>query len=211
MVILRETGLTLSSQPSINTPEGILPELRAATRGRHDRIERLLGFDSAMPLPRYGAILLGFQRFLAAWEAELHEALPARLHGWLAGRGRQAFVAEDLAFLGASVPAQPLRRVPRCLPQRSVPAAFGSLYVIEGSALGGQVIAPRLERELGLAPGRGASYFHGYGESTGAMWREFRLRAAAEIGDDPVHRRQACRAAEQTFDALIASFGALPS
>lgn len=187
-------------------PEGVLPALRAATRTQHDRIEALLALEAPMPLARYGSILLGFERFLAAWEQEVRDALPARLHAWLRDRGRRGFVAQDLAFLGADVPRLPGLAVPRCLPEPGVAAAFGSLYVIEGSALGGQVITPRLRRDLGLEPGRGASYFHGHGERTGALWREFRLLAEQEIGADPARRRLACRAAEQTFEALIATF-----
>lgn len=190
----------------VTATEGVLPELRAATRGQHDRIERLLALEAPMPRARYAAILVGFQRFLTAWEAELREAMPPRLHGWLAARGRLGFVAQDLAYLRQDLPRLPEHAIPRCLPASSVPAAFGSLYVIEGSALGGQVITPRLKRDLGLEPGCGASYFHGFGDLTGGMWREFRLRAAEEIGADPIRRREACAAAEQTFEALIATF-----
>lgn len=159
-----------------------------------------------MPMARYITILRGFEGFLGVWERELRGALPARLHGWLSDRSRLAFVEGDLACLspGSAVPGR--LRVPPCLPERSVPAAFGSLYVIEGSALGGQVITPRLERDLGLEPGRGASYFNGFGDRTGGMWREFRQRAAAEIGDEPAGRHVARRAAAQTFEALIATF-----
>lgn len=191
--------------PTATKPvEGLLGELRAATRPHHDRIEQLLALDAPMDLDRYGAIVGGFHSFLTRWERELRLALPARLHGWLAARGRAQFAADDLAFLGACPPAA--RGLPACLPEPSVPAAFGSLYVIEGSALGGQVITPRLQQTLGLAPGRGASYFHGHGDRTGYMWREFRLRATAEVGDDAARHRMACRAAERTFDALIATF-----
>lgn len=181
----------------------LLGELRAATRMQHDRIERLLALDTPMALPRYAAIVAGFHHFLQGWEAELHAALPARLHDWLDARRRAGLAARDLAFLGvAPLPAPP----GRCLPECSLPAAFGSLYVIEGSALGGRVITPRLQHHLGLEPGRGASYFHGYGEDTGAMWRDFRQRAVAEVGDDAAARRVACGAAQATFQALLDRF-----
>ena len=196
--------MSLLSAVTVNTQDGVLPELRAATRLQHDRIEQLLKLEAPMPLSRYGAILLGFERFLTTWQQELREATPVHLHSWLAERERLDFVVQDLAYLGERVHHRPEHSVPPCLPERSVAAVFGSLYVIEGSALGGQVITPRLKRDLGLEPGRGASYFNGYGERTGVMWREFRLRAVAEIGDDAISRRQACRAAVQTFDALIA-------
>jgi heme oxygenase len=197
-----------SPQPA--AADAVLAELRASTRRQHDRIEALLALDAPMPLSRYATILLGFQHFLTQWEREVADAMPARLQGWLAGRGRLDFLAQDLDFLRLHLPALPRRAVavaPRCLPEEpSVAAAFGALYVIEGSALGGQVIAPRLKRELGLEPGRGASYFHGFGDLTGCMWREFRQCAVREIGAGPVGRRQACRAAEQTFDGLIRTF-----
>lgn len=180
--------------------------MRAATRSHHERIERLLGLNQPMALNRYGAIVGGFHSFLAAWEPRLREALPPRLHEWLGQRGRAAFAAADMAFLG--MPPSLPTPVPDCLAEPGLPAAFGSMYVIEGSALGGQVITPWLKRDLGLEPGRGASYFHGHGDRTGAMWRDFRQRATAEVGDNEAGRLAACRAAERTFDALIATFEA---
>lgn len=186
--------------------EGVLPALRAVTREQHDRIEQLLALDAPMPLQRYAAVLMGFQHFLASWEAELREAMPDRLQAWLRERSRLAWLAQDLAFLGAGAPRVRAAAPAGCLPVRSVAAVFGSLYVIEGSALGGQVIVPRLQRSLGLMPGRGASYFHGFGERTGSMWREFRLLAETEIGGTAVGQRQACGAAVQTFESLIGSF-----
>jgi heme oxygenase len=191
------------------SPDPLLAALRGATRERHARIESLLRLDAPMPLARYGAILRGFHEFLARWEAAVHAALPERLQGWFDARRRGSFTAQDLAWLGtpSSPPrAEDARRAVDGLPLAGLAALFGSMYVIEGSALGGQVIAPRLERELGLAPGRGASYFHGYGEHTGAMWREFRQRAAAEVGCGAEAVDAACRAAERTFDALLDTF-----
>lgn len=186
--------------------EGVLPRLRAATRTQHERIERLLALQAPMPLARYAAILVGFQRFLTGWEAELRDAMPLRLQGWWATRSRLDFLTRDLAFLRGELPRLPACAIPACLSRPSVPAVFGSLYVVEGSALGGQVITPWLKRDLGLEPGRGASYFHGHGDLTGSLWREFRLRAEQEIGADPHRRDEACQAARQTFEALIATF-----
>lgn len=192
--------------PAAGLVDAAIGEMRAATRPHHQRIEQLLALDAPMPLPRYTAILQGFQRFLGAWEAELHQALPEAMQDWLTARSRLALLHEDLAWLGAAHQASPAGAVPRCLPDNGLPSAFGSLYVIEGSALGGQVITPRLQRDLGLAPGRGASYFHGHGERTAGMWREFRQLAGEAIGTDAGRRQQACRAAGQTFEVLISTF-----
>jgi heme oxygenase len=193
----------------VQTRNPLLSELRRATGSRHDEIESLLRLTEPMSAPRYADVVRGFREFLADWEPRIHEALPGRLRGWYEARRRAPFAADDLEHLGPLPPsrtAAPAREAVRALPLRSVPEVFGSLYVIEGSALGGQVITPMLQRHLGLAPGQGASYFHGFGERTGAMWRDFRQLAADEVGDDETALRDACDSAQRTFDALISTF-----
>jgi heme oxygenase len=194
----------------MNAPpaDALLTDLRTSTRPLHDDIEALLALEGPMDLGRYQAIISGFHGFLRQWEQDLLVALPPALQDWFAERRRARFAADDLAYLAtlglperhAEPAAQP------ALPDASLASVFGSLYVIEGSALGGQVITPRLQRDMGLAPGRGASYFHGYGPRTGAMWREFREKAVAEVGSEPAGRRAATEAAQATFGALIQTF-----
>jgi len=189
-----------------------LSELRLTTRAEHDRIEQILRLDEAMPLARYGAILSGFDAFLRAWEPRIHAALPERLQPWFRARRRGGFASADVEWLRAvaGVPAVPMNaRLAAALPLGDLAEVMGSLYVIEGSALGGRVIAPLLKRSLGLDQGRGASYFHGFGGETGAMWANFRLQAALEIGDSPRHTLRACQSAKRTFAALIDLFGPL--
>jgi heme oxygenase len=49
---------------------------------------------------------------------------------------------------------------------------LGATYVMEGSRLGGQLIARHVEGQLALEPGQGDAYFLGFGEETGAKWKE---------------------------------------
>ena len=50
--------------------------------------------------------------------------------------------------------------------------AIGALYVLEGSTLGGRIIAAMIQRQLGLdAP---TSYFNGYGEENIRMWQSYK-------------------------------------
>jgi heme oxygenase len=79
--------------------------------------------------------------------------------------------------------------LPRCadLPRLSgIEELAGCLYVLEGASLGGQVIAPVLQRQLGLAKDRGLSFFIGDAAGTPARWRlvldslELLARAGAE-------------------------------
>ncbi len=189
-----------------------LAELRLTTRAEHERIEHILRLDEAMPLERYGAILSGFDAFLRAWEPRIHAALPERLRPWYRARRRGGLASADVEWLRAVADVAPVpmnAALAATLPLGDLAEVIGSLYVIEGSALGGRVIAPLLKRTLGLAQGRGASYFHGFGGETGAMWSSFRVLATLEIGDSPRDTLRACQSAKRTFAALIDLFAPL--
>lgn len=177
-------------------PPRALAALRQATRDRHGRIDRLMDVRRLAQPDRYGRVLQVFEAFTAAWEEAVAAALPAHWHGWLAARSRRQFLQQDLRAL--ALPAAS-RAVPRpVLPD--APAAWGALYVMEGSALGGQVITRALAR-AGLDPASGAAYFHGFGEATAGMWDDFRGRLESEL-PDPAWLACACAAACHTFDAL---------
>ena len=192
--------------------ETVLSELRLTTRAEHDRIERILRLAEPMPIERYGAILRGFDAFLRAWEPRIHAALPERLQGWFRARRRGGFASADVEWLRSEAGLD-LRdmRAPAAatLPLGGLPEVLGSLYVIESAAPGGRVIAPQLKRTLGLAQGRGASYFHGFGGETGVMWNNFRVLAALEVGESSRATVLACQGAKRTFAALIELFAPL--
>jgi len=181
-----------------------LAELRLATRERHTRIDRLMDLRRMREPAHYGRVLQAFESFLEPWEQSVAAALPARWHGWLHQRSRRFFLGEDLAALSLS----PLRATPPFVPRLAGnAAAWGSLYVMEGSALGGQVITRALAR-AGVVPGRGAAYFHGWGDDTHAMWQEFMAQLESELAT-PAAIAAACTAASDTFDALTAHLDGL--
>lgn len=144
----------------------------------------------------YALVLQVMEAFLGSWERAVAAALPARWHEWLQARSRRAFVQQDLRVLGVPSLGDPVH-VPRL---DSPAAAWGSLYVMEGSALGGQVITRTLAR-AGLSPRAGSAYFNGWGDATGAMWREFRELLETELAA-PESLQPACDAARRTFDQL---------
>ena len=55
---------------------------------------------------------------------------------------------------------------------------------MEGSTLGGQLIARHLEMKLHLSEGKGDAYFHGHGAQTGPMWKEFCGMLKSQVADD---------------------------
>jgi heme oxygenase (biliverdin-IX-beta and delta-forming) len=50
---------------------------------------------------------------------------------------------------------------------------FGCLYVLEGSALGGQIISKRVKQTLGVGSATGGAYFLGLGRQTASHWSDF--------------------------------------
>ena len=192
--------------------ENALAELRLTTRAEHARIEHLLRLAEPMPLERYAAILAGFDAFLRAWEPRIHAALPERLQSWFRPRRRGGFASADVEWLrtvaGIETPVLAAHAA-TTLPLGELSDVLGSLYAIEGSALEGRAIAPQLKRSLGLDQGRGASYFHGFGGETAAMWSSFRVLAALEIGESSRDTVRACQSAKRTFAALLELFAPL--
>ena len=154
--------------------------LRAATEAAHRRLERRLAL-LALPLQRqrFLAILQGFWGFHSVWEPALADC-PA-LASLTQGRSRLALLRADLLALGlqpAEIAALPLCHGAEGL-GGSAERLLGSLYVMEGSTLGGQVIARQLQ-EAAWAPPVGLHYFNPYGARTGAMWRAL-LAALARL------------------------------
>ncbi|WP_298233297.1 biliverdin-producing heme oxygenase [uncultured Azohydromonas sp.] len=191
----------------------VLGALRQACAERHQAIEALLKLDQALDREHYARVLTGFGAFVPYWEARLRPRLPWRLQGWFDDRSRLLLLQRDLAALGlAPAPvADPVADLD--LPDRA--ALFGSMYVLEGSALGGKLIARRVHAQWGMGPDNGAAYFHGWGPHTGALWADFRERLAHEVGTSEQEIRSACAAAIATFDALLCCFrqvlGELPA
>lgn len=186
-------------QPAFPSPHhdasDALTALRRATRSDHERVDRLIDVERLRDPAHYARVLQVLDAFLAAWEPAVAAALPAPWKAWLQARSRRGFLRHDLAHLGLA------STTPAALPPLSGgAAAWGAIYVMEGSALGGQFIARSLQ-EAGLHQAGGASYFRGWGAATGGMWREVRGLLEAQL-DSPAATAQACEAARQTFQAL---------
>ena len=156
----------------------LLDRLRSDTRGAHLALEEALDL-MRQPLrrDRFVQVLQGFLAFHRAWQPRV-----AALIGdpdLLAPRSKAALIRQDLQALDVPEDARPEPRFD--LGFLATPsAAWGSLYVLEGSTLGGLVITKAL-RGAAWAPEGGLAYFNPYGRRTGEMWAGFRaaLQAAA--------------------------------
>lgn len=158
-------------------------QLRAATAGDHDAVDAAFGGFALDDADGYRRFLLAHARALPAVEMALTGAADDELPAF---RPRTSALAGDLAALGEAVPA------PLPFAATGDAARWGALYVIEGSRLGGQLLARSLPAGM---PAAYLSARHLPGE-----WRTLLAaldaRAAAA---DAVWRETAMAGARDTF------------
>ncbi|WP_298707752.1 biliverdin-producing heme oxygenase [Chitinophaga sp.] len=128
-----------------------------------------------------------------------YHALETAMAPWLdipdaPARRKAASILEDIAAMGGTLTATDLR--PAVPPISGRAAALGAAYVLEGSTLGGIIIAGMISSQLQMQAGKGFSFFNGYGASTGEMWKKFR-EYLDNLGEDD--RQPAAEAAKNTF------------
>jgi heme oxygenase (biliverdin-IX-beta and delta-forming) len=182
---------------------GALDELRAATVHCHRRLEKRLDvahrFSSAATYRDYLEVMFGFY---APFERSLTSHPVRRLLADFDARCKSALLFHDLHALGVS--ADSIAALPQCtrLPQcHDEAAALGSLYVLEGATLGGQVLLPLVERRLRLSRESGASYLGSYGYDVQTMWKRFGAVLESWCVDGG-RRAIAAAAAVTTFESL---------
>lgn len=154
-------------------PAPRLPDhLRAETAEAHARLEDRL--DLLRPHPekaRFRRLLQGFYGFHLAWEP----AMAAQPAGALIGAERTALLRGDLQALDMSEveidAMDPWTGVESLAADPE--AALGSAYVLEGSTLGGRLIARALV-DAPWRPPNGLRYFEPYGAEAGPRWRAFK-------------------------------------
>lgn len=154
-------------------------QLRAATQAEHAATEGTVPLMSpSLTLAQYGDTLARMYRIVRAWDTWASANVPADLQPMLQSRRRASLLADDLQSLGLQTP--PEEEVPHQRMQSTTVAGdprsvfLGRMYVMEGSTLGGQLLARHVEERFGFAEGQSDSYFRGYGESTGERWRQFK-------------------------------------
>lgn len=157
--------------------------LKRDTAGDHDRVESLMPLmHPDLTEELYRSVLLRFYCFVHGWESWAAMNVPQELGPLLLERQRSHLLAADLLYFDDQRPRLQYVFSGSRLPGKA--AFLGAMYVIEGSTLGGQYIARHVENALGLSPGNGDSYFRGYGDRTGFMWREFQKALEGVHEDD---------------------------
>jgi heme oxygenase len=162
----RRRGGTLAGPLSDRLARGTAP--------LHEHVDGRLDLPDGIADRAHYRVLLG--AMLRAWDAverTLATSGAIQALGVDAIRRSDA-LRDDLVALGgapavAGRPAAPM----------GVAEGVGTIFVLEGSALGGPVIAPLLERHLDLAAGEGTAFFRGLGPRTGRRWADVQGRIDA--------------------------------
>jgi len=172
-------------------------ELRAKTAQVHEALDS--GMQHAFGrLDQYVAFLRASHRVLSSLDAALSQIFERPMPE------RSAQAAADLEALGQPAPSPD--------PAPWTPAdqaeAMGCAYVIEGSSLGGLVVAKIVERQLGSeAATIATTYLRGNGPRTRDLWRSFLSELDAwGANARPEERERAIQGATTTFTTYIGCF-----
>lgn len=172
---------------STDVKNNAVAQLRAATRGAHETVDAAFGGYDLTTRDGYRDFLIAHARALPVAEARMRTLAFARTL-----TPRTPLLAADLAALGVAMPAPAAAdTAPDTAPDTA--AAWGTLYVVEGSRLGGAMLA------RGVPDGLPAAYLgavHGPGD-----WRTIRAAIdAAAVDRDDAWRERMTAGALASFD-----------
>ena len=159
-----------------------IQRLRRETEADHRAVEGALPLmHPELDTVQYIRCLRNLYGLVAGWEGRAFEIAPEWIRPMLAERQRKRLLELDLAWFGASPKGD---RHPALPPMNDLPSLLGTMYVMEGSTLGGQLIARHVEKTLHLTEGQGDAFFRGHGDRTGPMWQEFCGMLNMQVSDD---------------------------
>ena len=179
-----EGSLTLASNSL--TELSFVAQLRMETRADHDAVDAAFSRFDLGTLEGYRNFLVAHARVLPAAERLIRP--DALISAW---RGRSAPLLADIAALDAVAPEQFSLELPGGEAGR-----WGALYVMEGSRLGGTVLAKR------VADGLPCAYLSAR-HPPGAWSRILQALDQADGGLE--WRRQAVEGAKAMFGAFLAA------
>lgn len=175
--------------------------LKADTKILHDRVEAKFNsnriFEGTFSPDDYRNLIRYNYLFLLNYENAVFSAISqqnaAELN--LEVRRKLALVRKDLEVLDID---ESVSQTPVVIENEA--EAFGILYVMEGSTLGGNVIAKQLSNHPDFKD-LSFSYFRCYGENTGSLWKNFKHVLDQEITDE---KHQDCiSGAEKAYHFLL--------
>jgi len=167
------------------------------TRNVHHDLEKILiaRIKSISSTDAYIALLAMMYGFYEPVEKAIDKYIEPGSIPHYALRRKASALLDDIRFF---IPGYQPPQVSAALPViNSYPTALGAMYVMEGSTLGGKIIAGMVQKQLQLQHGTGTSFFNSYGNEADKMWQTFRDKLDEPFsGND---KTTILTAAEDTF------------
>lgn len=180
----------------------ILEVLRSSTEESHKRLEEseLLKslHDGSISTDKYLKILSKFYSFFSPLEKAIQETEIEKHVPDFNDRRKASWLIKDLDALGRTSLYPFCEKLPEV---KNTHHAFGVLYVMEGSTLGGKIISESINKYLGFGQTSGAAFFNGYGKDTGVMWKAFR-QSLLDYSEKHGGHDEILFAANSTFESL---------
>lgn len=167
------------------------------TRNVHHNLEKTLiaRIKGITTIEAYTALLALMYGFYEPVEKAIDQYISAGNIPHYALRRKAGALLDDIRFFIPGYQPPPLATELPFI--NSYPAALGSMYVMEGSTLGGKIIAGMVQKQLQLHQGAGTSFFNSYGNEADKMWQSFRDKLDEPFSDSD--KTTIITAAEDTF------------
>lgn len=173
--------------------------LKEETIVAHTKAENLLvpKISSIKTFGDYAALLKMFYGYFHPIEQIIRKYITVDILSDIDERRNSLFILHDLKALNYSTEHMSVcNEIPQI---KNIADAFGCLYVLEGSTLGGRMISKMLMKNFYIRfDESNLNFFNGYKESTGARWAHF----LSVINEQEENEGAMISAAIETFDGL---------
>lgn len=147
----------------------ISTKIKEATQQAHQQLEKtvVLQLKGVRSNADYAQVLKNFYAYFQAVEQAIAPFVTTDTLPDLHERRNSSYIKRDIIELGSSVNELPQATAPQISNKLQ---AFGALYVLEGSIMGGPYIVQMLQK---YGMDKGFHFFSGYGADSGKMWQAF--------------------------------------
>lgn len=172
----------------------LIEKIRAATSVEHKKLEAALFpfINTIADKMDYILLLQAFYGYIAPVQQLIVKHIDDQLAPDMDQRRNASLLLDDLASLGVHTQPETATQLPVI---DSNASAFGALYVLEGSTLGGKIISKMIAEKLGSD--EALRFFKGYGAEMGKMWKIFTQQLEADKNQE--HAETVIKAATDTF------------
>jgi heme oxygenase len=186
------------TQTNILTTLVTSEQLKSYTRTNHQELEKLLvsKMRGIRTQEHYVDLLQLFYNYFGAVEEQINQYIGTEHLKDHLQRRKTSSLLNDITALGATAN--------KTISQEDLPVfenhlqAFGALYVLEGSTLGGPYISKMIQKQLDKQDTEGLSFFNSYGEETETMWNMFKAVLDRQAGNE-AEQNVILQSADETF------------